>query len=103
MNILFLAVQQGIGDFSSLTRDGTHAPCNAGVECQLLDQQGSLEEWSLNHWITREVLAMNVLVQDFMNMVLSFLLGKHLDVEFWVMGRCLFDFIVNHQFSEVFV
>ena len=54
MNILFLAVQQGMGDFSSLTRDGTHAPCNAGVECQLLDHQGSLEEWSLNHWIDHQ-------------------------------------------------
>ena len=39
--LIFLATPGGMRDLSSLTRDGTHAPCSGSVESQPLDSQGS--------------------------------------------------------------
>ena len=36
----FLATLHGVWDFSSLTRDWTHAPCSGSMEPQTLDRQG---------------------------------------------------------------
>ena len=42
LSFFFFAVLHGVWDLSSLTRDGTCAPCSGSTESQPLDHQGRL-------------------------------------------------------------